>query len=381
MHGPWLGTKRIAVILARVTDPAYDPAPADWADQVRQRLFYQPTPAGVDVSLRAYIHALSSGQALLDADVFGPVDVPPCGMDAAIHATPTAHLYEYACVVFTGGAHNCGGWAFWDSPPFPFNPPRSGNVLRNWCRVSMKNGLGVWGMEVLHMTTGFGDLYNTSPNPSNFDNMACSCGTHLSSYTLLQLGWLPPAAVPVMGWQSATAFTLHSLTLLQPAPSGRVSAIRIPSKSSQRYFLVEARMRADVYDAGSPGVSSGIPSEGVVVYEVDEAAWPVRLRTPVALTPGQSYSNTAEQLDVSVTAAVWDGYTVTVQTQAPENPACPGLRDRSAELRDEIQTLQADLQQARSSSEKAAIVRQIKQAQAQLKAVRDQATKLGCRPL
>ena len=109
-------------------------------------------------------------------------------------------------------------------------------------------------------------------------------------------------------------FTLHALALRQPPPPGRVTAVRISSAISQRYFLVEARLRVDSYDRATPGVSSGIPSEGVVVYEIDEATWPVQLRTPNALSLGQKYSNQAEKLEIEVTSSVPGGFTVAIRS-------------------------------------------------------------------
>src|SRR6185436_8589610 len=113
-------------------------------------------------------------------------------------------------------------------------------------------------------------------------------------------------------WRDGGAFTLHALGLLQPPPSDRVTAIRIPSAIPSRYFLVEARLSADPYDSATAGLSVGIPSQGVVVYEID-AAWPVQLRTPVALSPGQKYTNATEQLEIEVVAAVPGGFTTTVR--------------------------------------------------------------------
>jgi hypothetical protein len=109
-------------------------------------------------------------------------------------------------------------------------------------------------------------------------------------------------------------FTLHALSLLQPPPPGRATAVRISSSNSQRYFLVEARLRTDSYEKATPGISAGIPSEGVVVYEIDEASWPVRLRTPNALSPGQTYSNPAEKFEIEVTSSVPGGFTVAIRS-------------------------------------------------------------------
>lgn len=107
------------------------------------------------------MHTVSDGKALLEADVFNPVPVQTshCGamQDEAIATLPAGHTYEYACVVFTGGSHNCRGWAFYENPPFPGT-----SNLRHWCYVSTGEGLGVWAMELMHTLTGFGDLYQTT---------------------------------------------------------------------------------------------------------------------------------------------------------------------------------------------------------------------------
>jgi hypothetical protein len=379
MHAPWIGTRRIAVIPAIVNDPRYNPAPNNWLDQIQQRFYYDPHPtSGIDRSLRQYIHTISYGKALLEADIFEPVIVQPCDINAAIMANPNSHLYEFACIIFTGGAHGCGGWAFWDSL-FPFNPARSPNNLRNWCRVNMDESLGVWAMEVLHMTTAFGDLYNTNPHPGNFDNMACSCGTHPSSYTKLKLGWLDPGNMPTAATGSATMWTLHALALIQPPPSGRVTAVRIPStisSTAQRYFLVEARLRVDVYERRTAGISGGIPSEGVVVYEIDEATWPVQLRTPTALSLGQTYTNQAERLEITVTSAVTGGFVVEIRST--EHPDCVAIRQEIAEAEQEIRDLQEELQSA-PTNRKAAIVRQIRAWQARLTNAKERGINRGCR--
>jgi hypothetical protein len=377
MHTPWIGGRRFAFIPAIVNDPQFDPAPPDWADQVRQRLFYDPDPSsGIDRSLRGYIYAISYGKALLEADVFNPVTVQwsHCGatQDDAIRTLPAGHGYEYACVVFTGGSHGCTGWAFYENPPFPGT-----TSLRNWCYLSMDASLGVWAMELMHAATGFGDLYNTTPHPSNFDNMACSCGTHPSTYTKLTLGWLSPAWIATAPGSAARTFTLHAVALLQPPPPGRVIAVRIPGRLSNRYFLVEARLRVDPYEAITAGISDGIPSEGVVVYEVDEASWPVQLRTPTALMPGQNYVNPAEQLEVEVAAAVPGGFTVAIRST--EHPDCTQIRAEIAQAEGEIRDLQADLRTT-AGPMKAEIIRMIRAWQAKLRAAQQRRIELGCGP-
>ena len=321
MPSPWIGLRKVAVIPTIVTqqlpsDPAVPPAPPDFRERVVDRAVFDfDVATNRDRSLREYIRVISYGKALLDVQVFDPVTVawqmhgnprvpnPGLTMDnaiaAAIAVTPDVALIPYKLVVFHEGF---GGrsWAF-------YNDGSSGTGY-----VSLDGNLGTWAMEVMHMVTAFGDLYNTNPNPERFDNMACSCGTHPSTYTKLKLGWLDPSNVPTMTLGGASTFTLHALALPQPPPPGRVTAVRIPSTISQRYFLVEARTRSDLYDQNTPEVSVGIPSEGVVVYEIDESNWPVQLRTPIALSAGQIYSNAIEKFEVKVNGQVPGGFTVSI---------------------------------------------------------------------
>lgn len=92
-------------------------------------------------------------------------------------------------------------------------------------------------MEILHMTTGFGDLYNTTPHPGRFDEMACACGTHPSTYTKIRLGWIDPSEIPSL-LPGAGDHTLHAVALLHPAPPARVAGVRISSNMwAGRYFL------------------------------------------------------------------------------------------------------------------------------------------------
>jgi len=274
--------------------------------------------------------------------------------------------------VFPGGSHGCAGWAFYDNPPFPGTAN-----LRNWCYVSLDQPLGVWAMETMHALTGFGDLYQTSDGrPGKFDNMDCACGTHPSSFTKLKLGWLEQNQVRTAAAQSPLRVDLHAVALLQPSPPGRAAAVRIPANSGGRYFLAEARLGVDPYERATPGISDGIPSDGVVVYEVNETEWaPLHLRA--VLNPGQTYENQADGFRITTDAAIPGGFTVTVTST--EHPDCPATREAIAEAEAEIASLQADLSTA-APGEKAGIVAAIRRWQATLRKERDRARVNGCRP-
>lgn len=378
MASPWIGTRRVAFIPAHPTNIG---APSDWVDRVRQRIFYDPSSNGDDCSLRAYFQAVSYGRAQLEADIFNEVTVTPatCGamQDEAIRTLPSGHSYQYACVVFPAGTNGgqCGGWAFYGGGAFPGT-----SNLTGWCYVALDQGVGTWAMELLHILTHFGDLYNpvnpAVPPPGDYDEMACNCGTHPSAFTKLNMGWIDSTQIPVA--VVPASYTLQALALPQPPPAGRVAAVRIPSSANPgRYFMVEARLRVDRFERSTPGFSRGIPSEGVVVYEIDESS-PLRvwLRTTAALSDQQQYTNDAERLRVDVTAQVWGGFSVTIASTEPAE--CGTLRDEISDKRTQLGTLREDLAAARSSREKESIRREMGIVEGDIRRLEGTARQLGC---
>jgi hypothetical protein len=295
----WIGKKRLALVpLFRTNAHPPDQVPADWEDQILRRMLFDPMPGtSVDRSLRAYIHAASSGQADLDAVVMPRMsadqqDVPVGFLEPQIGAQLRAQGFDAAAIVMLGG-------------------PGAGTAEASgfWARFVMVEGVGVWAMEFMHVLTGFGDLYPFNGNMSRFDEMACSCGSHPSAYTKAAIGWLDWHAVAQHTVYTAN-YDLHSVGLVQPPPTGRVAAVRIGSLSP--YLMVEARQRVDQFD-------STISSEGVIVYRVQttnplgwpQNAAPVVLLTPTALMPGQTFnSNTGIQ--VHVTRALSGGFSVSI---------------------------------------------------------------------
>jgi hypothetical protein len=384
----WVGTRRVAFIPAIVNDtrypPAFRPPPPEWAALIKQRLYFDPDPvSGLDRSLRTYYHTISYGRASLDAHVFEPVVVAHshCAKqtDDAINATPGIEQFEYACVVFTGGAHPCDGWAFYRNPPFYFSPHRPGtNHLQNWCYLSMDAPLGVWAMELLHCITAFGDLYNTTPHPGGYDEMACNCGTHPSTYTKLSLGWLDPTTVTTFTGANGL-FTLHALALLQPPTPGRVAGVMVPSVKGTHYYLLEARLRVDAYERQTANVSTGIPAEGVVVYEVhedDPIGSPLRLRTPVALNVGQALHLDEEALEIQVLDVVPGGFRISVARG--DNPECAALRREIAVIQQEVVNLETVLRRETDLNRQKVTARLIEGKQAQLRSKQERAQRLNC---
>lgn len=268
----WIGRKKLALIpLYRTNVQPPDPPdqiPADWNSDILRRVLFDPDKTtGADRSLRAYIHAASSGLADLDAVVMPmtvvelPVpggkrfnDVPKDYLEGQLGSQLRAQGFDAAAIVMLGG-------------------PGAGTSQQGgfWARFVMAEKLGTWAMEFMHVLTGFGDLYTLQgyadyPNGDMgaFDEMACNCGTHPSAYTKAAIQWLDASAIAQHTGRAA-GYQLHAVGLIQPPPSGRSTAVRIGSEVP--YLMVEARLMNDQFESRSQ-LESGIPSQGVIVYRV-----------------------------------------------------------------------------------------------------------------
>ena len=382
MITPWIGNKKVLVIPTIVTGSnLYNPPPPNWMEEINRRIYYDPHPdTGLDRSLRQYIHKISYGKALLTADISDPISVPAapdqsCRTGAAIQTHPHSHLYEFAMVIFTDGPHPCGGMAAWGGL-FQFSPPRAGNILHGRTRFKMSDPVGVWAMELLHMTTGFGDLYFTNPNPGRFDEMACACGTHPTAYTKMSMGWINSSDMPFAGNVLSQDFLLHAIGLIQPPPPGRVSAVRISTDTPGKYFVIEARLFVDQFEKATAGASSGIPNEGVLINEVDPSLpSPLKLITPKALTTGQQYEIQDLGITIKVSSTINGGFEVNVTSSGKK--VCDSLRNQIGALNNIIRGLQEQLQNA-SPAQKPGIIQMIRTEQARIKNLITQMVDLGC---
>src|SRR5262249_28343996 len=228
----WIGRKKLALVpLSRTNAHPPDQIPADWENQILRRVLFDPDPTGADRSLRAYIHAASSGRADLDAvvrprETADQQDVPPDFLEGKLGAELRARGFDAAAIVMLGG-------------------PGAGTNLGFWSRFVMVEGVGVWAMEFMHSLTGFADLYPFNGNMGAFDEMACACGTHPSAYTKVAIGWLDASAI-AQHTVHAASYNLHSVGLNQPPPSGRFAAVRIGLHVP--YLMVEARQQVDQFD-------------------------------------------------------------------------------------------------------------------------------------
>ncbi len=334
MVKPWIGGRRIGFV--PVSNSAVDTSlPNDFEELALQRAFFDPDPAsGVDRSLQAYIRTVSSGRAHIDGGMLPPVvSDGDDTMGAAIFSLPANHNLDCVVAVLphASGPHR-GGFAWWDSP--------EQNGITDFARValftnstfSVSQNLGVWAMEVLHAVTHFGDLYNVSPQPGRFDVMACACATHPSSHTKAWMGWLHHFALQTHPIGSTRSYTLHAASLPQPPP-GRLTVVKVNSQVSPGHFLIEARLRTDIYEStGLQSVGAGIPAEGVVVYEDRGVTEVYLLASGMGL--GDVFEEPDEKLTVRVTGEVDSGFRVSVTSGEP---------DRCSQLEKQIAVLRADI--------------------------------------
>ena len=294
----WIGRKKLAFV------PVYRPhaippdqIPANWETDILRRALHDPDPVtGLDRSLRAYIHTVSSGRADLDAvvlpmQIVDQQDVPPTILESQLGAQLREQGFDAAAIVMLGG-------------------PGAGTASGFWARFVMLEGVGVWAMEFMHSLTGFGDLYPFGGNLGAFDQMACSCATHPTAYTKAAIGWLDMSAIAGHTGR-AVPYDLHLGGLVQPPPSGRVAAVRVGA--AVPYLMVEARKRVDQFERN-------VPSEGVIVYRVQttdplghaqNATAPAILLTPAALAVGQAFV-ADNNVAISVTGATPGGLLVVV---------------------------------------------------------------------
>src|SRR5262245_5658246 len=145
----WIGRKKIAFIpVFRPNARPPDVIPTDWNSDILRRVFYDPDKrTGLDRSLRAYIHAASSGVANFDAVVMPMATIDLQGvrlefLDNLLDGPGLgAQGFDAAAAVMLGG-------------------PGAGTSQRGgfWARFVMAEKLGTWAMELMHVLTGFDDI-------------------------------------------------------------------------------------------------------------------------------------------------------------------------------------------------------------------------------
>ena len=315
----WLGRRKLAFIpLSRTNIEPPDVIPPDWPGQIMRRLFFDPATdpitddpiPGTDRSVRAYFHTVSSGLADLDvivlpAQTIAEENVPPDALEATMGAQLRSEGFVGAAIVMLGGP---GGGSTSQLSDFA------------WSRFSMSDDLGVWVGEILHQTNlcdlpdlfDFAGQYPSGENMGPFDQEAGYQATHLSAWTKRAVRWLDPSTV-ARHRGGVADYDLHSVSLIQPPPTGRIAAVQIGAKVP--YLMVEARLQADQFDIN-------IPNEGVIVYRVQTTdplgnaqndTAPLALLTKTALTAGQSFTTDGVTIDVGG-AVLGGGFSILVQT-------------------------------------------------------------------
>lgn len=303
---PWTGVRRVAIV--PVFDRQVDAEPpADWENQVRARVFYDPDPAtGRDRSFQHYLSAISGGQAFLAGDVFpGVWSDGPAVNEAAIASLPAGHGYRelLAILPHEAGDHR-GGHAFRHGPI---------NGITGWARVAMfelpipqskRQAIGVWGQELIHLLGEFWD-HTGMRGFDVMDGDGASNSVHACANTRARMGWMPGGIFDHV--DGTLAIGLHAIAYVKPPGAGRASAVRIDTEGSGRRFMIEARARVDQFDGMVPG-------EGVLVYTVEPTTGgeKVDLRSPGALAPGQMFEDAAEGIRVRCDAARPGGFAVTI---------------------------------------------------------------------
>lgn len=303
---PWIGRKKIAFVpLSRPNALPPDPIPADWETQILRRVLYDPDPrTGRDRSLRAFIHTVSSGRADLDVVVterhsIDRQDVAPDALEGELGARLRDEGCDAAAIVMLGGLG-------------------AGTNRGFWSRFVMVESVGTWAMELMHSLTGFTDLYPfgndvdpQDPPMGSYDQMSGAEATHPSAYSKAGMQWIDRSTIAEHTGRART-YAVHALSLTQPPPTGRVAAIKIGS--GVPYRMVEARLKADQFDAG-------IPAEGVIVYRVQTPDLlgfrvnhlrPLTLETTTALSVGQAFVNADDAIGISVVGSFPGGYLVKV---------------------------------------------------------------------
>ncbi|MBV8565617.1 MAG: hypothetical protein JO273_09200 [Methylobacteriaceae bacterium] len=184
----------------------------------------------------------------------------------------------------------------------------------------MSDDLGAWVGEILHQTNlcdlpdlfDFAGSYPSDANMGPFDQEAGYEATHLSGWTKRAVEWLDPSTVALHPGGVAD-YTLHSVSLIQPPPTGRIAAVQIGAEAP--YLMVEARLQADQFDVN-------IPNEGVIVYRVQTSdplgnaqndTAPLALLTKTALTAGQSFTTDGATIAVGG-AVLGGGFSIQVET-------------------------------------------------------------------
>ena len=192
---------------------------------------------------------------------------------------------------------------------------------------------GVYCLEFGH-DLGLPDLYNTNTGETILGpwelmdkgawngDPAGSSPAHMTAWDKIQLGYISGPTLATAQIRTTTAYTVDPTEIA----SNNVHAIKIPFAESGQYYLVEVRAQIG-FDAALPaaGVLITLVNENLVVGKVhvidghpsvpdlNDAVW----------TTGQTFTDSENNVAVTVTSKIGNSYQVTVNRGGPQPPPQP----------------------------------------------------------
>jgi hypothetical protein len=152
--------------------------------------------------------------------------------------------------------------------------------------------------------------------PSGIHHPVFGCvDVHTIAWHKDRLGWIPPERKHV---HTSGSCTLMLERLAQPGPDGFLMAqIPVPGRET-RCYSVEARIRN--------GYDEALPGDGVIIHEIDTTrempAEPVKnpAREHPLWLPGETFTDTANGVHVTVHAATATGFEVGIRIESEMPP-------------------------------------------------------------
>ena len=206
-----------------------------------------------------------------------------------------------------------------------------------WMTPEFQPHQHVWAHEMGH---GLGLLHSSGPYDETYDSYwdvmsgwpralfshpeYGDVALHTIAYHKDFLGWIPPDRKYVAAPNSTQTITLERLA--QPGEEGYLLAEIPIGESRTDFYTIEARLFA--------GYDEGIPDEAIVIHTVDTTRED-RLAQVVDVdnngdpndegamwTPGEIFTDTENNLQVSIDAASASGYRVTINTDPTTFSTC-----------------------------------------------------------